>query len=74
MGSRDVPSIAQGVSAIYRPAIHFCQENVRQSPQNVVWRPFEQIRQPHLQPAFPQPDRVIDVGKIEEFDPQFRDG
>jgi hypothetical protein len=35
---------------------------------------FQQIGQPHQQPAFTQPDGVIDGYEIKEFDAQLRHG
>ena len=70
----DIFAIARRLPAINRLPVHLGQQDMRDGPQNRVRRPFQQIRKPHQQPAFAQPNRIVDIGKREKFDLQFWNG
>ena len=70
----DILAIARRLPAVNRMAIHLGQQDVRDGPQNRFRRAFQQIREPHQQPAIAQPNRIVNVGEGEEFDLQLGQG
>src|SRR5579872_4944329 len=70
----DIFPVARRLSAVNGTPVHFRQQDVRNRAQNGFRRAFEQVREPHQQLAFPEPDRVVDIGEGEELDLQLGQG
>lgn len=70
----DVASITGRVAAVNRLPIHLGKENMRDGAQHIFRRTFEQIGEPNEKTSLAKPDRIVDIGKAEEFNSQFGNG
>ena len=70
----DVAAIAVSVGRRYRFFVELGEQDVCDGVEHTVGCTFQQVRETHQQPAFAEADRVVHIGKGEEFDGQFRNG
>ena len=71
--TRNVAPVTGRVVAVNRLAVHFCEKDVCNCSQHIVWRAFQQIGDAHQELAFAHADGVVNVGEGKEFRPQLRD-